>query len=106
MKIFNKKSNDVEWNKTCSNGHAAGISSTKSGIIYEFITEFTKETICVLNSENHKALISSFRDISRKVSILAIFSPFGPVNPEPFRFFTCCIHKIEVHLYLNMPTKH
>ena len=80
-----------EWrNKTCSNSHAARISSTKSGMIDEIITEFFKETICVLNSENHEALIHSFRDISGKVSTLAIFSPFGPVNPESsiFRRFS------------------
>ena len=60
----------------------------------------------VLDLENYKVLISSFRDMSRNVSNLANFSTSRPVNQESCVSSTGSFHYIVVHSCLYIHTRH
>ena len=57
----------------------------------------------ILNSENHKALITTFRDISKKVSFSAILGTFRLVTWEAVAFWTCSfrINVVTISLYMD-----
>ena len=59
----------------------------------------------ILNSENHKMLITIFRDISQKVSFSAILGTFWLVASEAEGFLACHIRLNVVHTRLNILTR-
>ena len=59
----------------------------------------------ILNSENHKVLITTFRDISKKVSFSAILGTFRLVTWEAVAFWTCSFRINVVHISLYMDTR-
>ena len=56
----------------------------------------------ILNSENHKALSTTFRDIFQKVPFSAILDAFGLVTWEAVGFWTCGFRLNVVHTSLYM----
>ena len=63
------------------------------------------DTTPILNSENHKMLITIFRDISQKVSFSAILGTFWLVASEAEGFLACHIRLNVVHTRLNILTR-
>ena len=59
----------------------------------------------ILNTKNHNALITTFRDLSQKVSFLAILSTFGLATSEAGGFSACSILLNVVHTTLYTHTR-